>query len=157
MNNATDGITIIINNYQFYFKKLLTSRGIKIQIDVLTKEKIKTNALKVVSYLGGILGTCFMIYNYISPDTTIKTAGLVAAVASSILNRTNTLINYGYGNSSEYMNAETGTLNKKGLHDLKYLYKNKEKIRDEIINFVGGKARLSNEKILGKKSYVRKL
>ena len=57
MNNATDGITIIINNYQFYFYKLLTSRGIKIQIDVLTKEKIKTNALKVISYLGGILGT----------------------------------------------------------------------------------------------------
>ena len=98
-----------------------------------------------------------MIYNYISPDTTIKTAGLVAAVASSILNRTNTLINYGYGNPSEYMNAETGTLSKKGLHDLKYLYKNNQKFRDEIINFVGGKARLSSEKILGKKSYVRKL
>ena len=54
-----------------------------------------------------------MIYDYISPDTTVKTAGLVAAVASSILNKTNTLINYGYGTPFEYRNEETGTLNKK--------------------------------------------
>ena len=72
MNNATDRNTIIINNYQFYFNKLLTSRGIKIQNDVLSKETIKANALKVVSCSGGTAGTCFMIYTYISPDTTAK-------------------------------------------------------------------------------------
>ena len=34
-----------------------------------------------------------MIYNFISPDTTIKTVGYVATTASSVLKRTNTLIN----------------------------------------------------------------
>ena len=97
MNNATDRNTTNTNNYQFYFNKLLTSRGIKIQIDVLTKETIKANAFKAVSGISEIAGTCFMIYNYLSPDSTVKTAGLVAAGASSILNRTNTLLLYGYG------------------------------------------------------------
>ena len=59
-------------------------------------------------------------------------------------------MNYGYGISSEYMNEQTGTLNKKCLDDLYDLYKNNPKIRDEIINFVRGKAGLSNEKILDK-------
>ena len=101
MNNATDRNTININNYQFYFNKLLTSRGIQIQNDVLTKETFKANSLKVVSYLDGILGTCFMIYNHISPDTTVKTASLVVVSASSILNKTNILINYVYWTPSE--------------------------------------------------------
>ena len=46
MNNATDRNTKKINNCQFYFNKLLTSTGIKFQNDVLTKETIKTNALR---------------------------------------------------------------------------------------------------------------
>ena len=62
-----------------------------------------------------------MIYNYISPYTTVKTAGLLAAGASSILNRTITLISYGYGTPSEYMNEEIVTLNKNDKKDL-YLY-----------------------------------
>ena len=45
------------------------------------------------------------------------------------------------------MREETGTLNKKALDDLNDLYKNNQKFRDEIINFVGGNAGLSNEKI----------
>ena len=60
-----------------------------------------------------------MIYNFKFPDTTVKTAGLVAAGASSILKGTNTLINYAYGISSKYLNEATCTLNKKGLDDLK--------------------------------------
>ena len=43
MNNATDRKTININKYQLYFNKFLTSRGIKIQNDVLTKETVKAN------------------------------------------------------------------------------------------------------------------
>ena len=101
--------------------------------------------------MGGIAGTCFMIYNYISPDTTVKTAALLAAGASSILNRTNNLINYVYGTPSDYMNQETGTLNKKVLDGLNDIYKNNQKFRDELINFVGGKAGLSNEKIFDKR------
>ena len=127
MNNATDRNYIEIKDDQCYFNKLLTSRGFKIQNDVLTKETIKANALKVVSYLGGILCTCFKTNNHISPETTVKTAGLVLAGASSILNETNTLIGYGYWTPSEYMNEETVTFNKKGLDDLNDLYKNNQK------------------------------
>ena len=48
MINATDRKTINTNNYQFYFNKLVTSRGFKIQNDVLTKETIKANGLRLV-------------------------------------------------------------------------------------------------------------
>ena len=96
MINATDRNTINTDNYQIYFNKLFTSKGIKIQDDVLNKETIKAYGLKAVSSISGIVGTCFMIYNYMSPETTVKTAALVAA-GSNILNRTNTLFNYGYG------------------------------------------------------------
>ena len=41
------------------------------------------------------------MYNYTSPDTTMKTGGLVAAGASTMLNRTNTLVNYGFGEVGE--------------------------------------------------------
>ena len=51
MNKATDRNTVTINNYQFYFNKILKSRVFKIQNDVLTKETIIPTALKVVSYL----------------------------------------------------------------------------------------------------------
>ena len=78
--------------------------------------------------VGGIAGTGFMLYNFTSPETTVKTAPLVAASASSIINRTNTLINYGYVTCSEYLNEETGTLNKKSLEVLNDPYKNKSKI-----------------------------
>ena len=71
--------------------------------------------------------------------------------ASSILNKTNTLISYGYWTPSEYMNEETVTLNKKGLDDLNDPYENNQNFRDEIINFVGDKAGLINEKILDKR------
>ena len=40
MINATDRNTINHDAYQFYFIKLLTLKGIKIQNDVLTQEKI---------------------------------------------------------------------------------------------------------------------
>ena len=36
------------------------------------------------------MGTCFMIYSYISPGTAVEIAALVAGDASSALNRTNT-------------------------------------------------------------------
>ena len=44
-----------------------------------------------------------MIYNYIYPDTTVKSAGVVAMGASSILNRASTLVNYGYGEDLQSM------------------------------------------------------
>ena len=51
----------------------------------------------------------------------------------------------------EYMDEETEALNKKGGDNLNDLYNNNQNFRDEIINFVGDKAELSNEKILDKR------
>ena len=51
MNSATDKNTINKDNYIFYFNKLPTSRGVKIQNDVLTKEKLIAN---LVRYGGNI-------------------------------------------------------------------------------------------------------
>ena len=101
MNNATVRNTINRNNYQSQYNKLLTLRGIKIQNDVLTKETIKANVLRLVSALSGIMGTCIMIYKYISPDSTVKTASLVAGGASNIINRTKTIFRYGYGEKED--------------------------------------------------------
>ena len=47
MINATDRITINQDNYQFYFKKLLTLKGIKIQNDVLTQEMAKSDGFRL--------------------------------------------------------------------------------------------------------------
>ena len=51
--------------------------------------------------MSGITGTCFMIFSYMRPDSTVKTAALVAAGTNNILNRTNTLLNHGYGEKDE--------------------------------------------------------
>ena len=58
---------------------------------------VKAKSFRIVSTISGIICTCFMIYNFVSPDTTIKTAGYVAMGASNLLNRANTLVNVGYG------------------------------------------------------------
>ena len=69
-----------------------------------------------------------------SPDATAKTAALVAAGTSKTLNRTNTLLNYGYGDvkdealQEEYMDKETEALNKKGRNILNELYNNNRKL-----------------------------
>ena len=97
MINATYRNTINHDNYQFYFNKLLTLKGIKKQNDVLTKEMIKADGFRLSSTILGIIGICFMIYNYMSPDTKVKTAAHVASHASHMLNRTSTLLNYAYG------------------------------------------------------------
>ena len=44
-----------------------------------------------------------MIYNYIYPDMTVQNAGLVAMGATSLLSRTSTLVNYGYGEDLQSM------------------------------------------------------
>ena len=198
MTNARDRNIFNADNYQLYFIKLLTSKSIKIQNDVLTEETVKAHGLKSVSAISGIIGTCFMIYNYMGPDTTLKTAAYVAMHKSTMLNRTNTLFSHGYGDdevegcltrqetsladsvspiripasqigaavsrmrkdepsqgwtplTDEYINNKTGTLNKKGRDDLNNLYKNNQRFRDNIINFGGDKAGLSNDQIIDKR------
>ena len=108
-------------------------KGIKIQNDVLTQEMVKADGFRLASTTLGIIGTSFMIYNYMSPDTTVKTAGHVATSASNILNRASTLVNgtssmfhhLGCGEEEqrkqyieklqeEYINKGTGTSKKEG-------------------------------------------
>ena len=62
MINDTDRNTIN-HNYQFYFNKLLTLKGIKIQNDVLTQEMVKADGFRLAPTILGIIGPCFMIYN----------------------------------------------------------------------------------------------
>ena len=117
-----------------------------------------------------------MIYYYTSPDTTVRTAGHVASHTSHLLNRTSTLLNYAYGMESngedrgqrqdwdqelereqnlliqeEFIDEETGILNKEGQKNLNGLYVNNEKFRDEIINFVKNKMQLDLEAILDRR------
>ena len=101
MINATDRNTISHDNYQFYFNKLLTLKGIKIQNDVLTQEVVKANGLRLFSTILGIISSGLMIYNFMSPDITVRNAGHVATAASTMLNRTSTLLNYGFGRNQD--------------------------------------------------------
>ena len=49
-----------------------------------------------------------MINNYMNPDPTMRAAGLMAAVASAMLNRTNTLVIwYGWGNDVDPVGKES--------------------------------------------------
>ena len=155
------------DNYQFYFNKLLTLNNIKIQNDVLTKEKIVADWSKYAGGISGGLSALFMIYSCIKPDTTVRTAAQVTAHASQLINRTGTLLNYAWGEvgspssnqeydeerasslysntnqQEEYFDEETEALNKKGRDDLKDL-KNSQKFRDEVINVVGDTTGLDN-------------
>ena len=63
--NATDRNVINHDNYQFYFNKFLTLNNIKIQNDVLTKEMIIGKGMKILSNIGGIIGTGLIIVIFI--------------------------------------------------------------------------------------------
>ena len=66
LNSATNRNPINKDNYIFYFNKLLTSRGIKIQNDVLTKETVNANGLKTLLTKSGIIASflrCIIILN----------------------------------------------------------------------------------------------
>ena len=106
MINATDRKVINHDNYQFYFNKLLTLNHIKNQNDVLTKEMIKGESMKILSNIGGIIGTGLFIFNCFYPDSISRNAGTVAMGASTMLSRVNTLVNVGYG---EELEGETRT------------------------------------------------
>ena len=115
MINATDRNTINHDNYQFYFNKLLTLNGIKIQNHVLTEDLVKANFLQQLSTIGGIAGWGLIIFNHIYPNAILKTAGLVAMGASNMMNRANTLVNVGYG---EDMLSSWGTKTEGSSTDL---------------------------------------
>ena len=123
---------------------------------------VKADGFRLAATILGIIGTCFMIYNYMSPDKTVKTAGHVATSESNILNRASTLVNFGCGEKEqrkqfieklheEYINEETGILNKEGRRYLYRLYGNNEEFREVKINFVRDKTELDLEVILDKR------
>ena len=61
MINATDRNTINNDNYQFYFNKVVTSKGIKIQNDFLTQEMVKADGFRLASTILGIIGTVHVL------------------------------------------------------------------------------------------------
>ena len=85
--------------------------------------------------------------------------------ASTMLSRVNTLVNVGYGEelkgetrssytdqcNCDFVNEETGILNRNGEKFLNKLYINNEEFREEIINFVKDKKELDLDLILDKR------
>ena len=155
--NATDRNTINHDIDQFYFNKLLTLKGIKIQNDILTQEKNKADGFRLISTILGILSPGFMIFNYIYPDMTVKNAGLVAMDASSMLSRASTLGNYGYGEDLQSMLENQG---QSPLHhdqgtcfadDLQSSFANTiEKIQEEYIDEEKGNLNRKGQQYLNK-------
>ena len=124
--------------------------------------------IKNLSTIGGIISSGLIIFSYIYPDIISRNAGSVAMGASTMLSRVNTLVNVGYGEEfnndlrssfansrntiqDEYINEETGILNRKGEKFLTRLYGNKEEFREEIINFFKDNKELDFELILDKR------
>ena len=96
MNSATDRNTINTDNYIFYSNKFLTSKGIKIQNDVLTKEKFVTNCLKYGGSIIGFVGFLLRIYYIFKPDSTVRAAAQKTTRAGHLIKR-NTLASFAYG------------------------------------------------------------
>ena len=69
--------------------------------------------MKILSNIGGIIGTGLFIFNCFYPDSITRNAGTVAMGASTMLSRVNTLVNVGYGEElegktrSSYTDSET--------------------------------------------------
>ena len=133
---------------------------------------IKGKGMKILSNIGGIIGTGLFIFNCFCPDSISRNAGTVAMGASTMFSRVNTLVNVGYGEelegetrssytdqgssytdqcNCEFVNEEMGILNRKGGKFLNKLYINNEEFREEIINFVKDKKDLDLDLILDKR------
>ena len=58
---------------------------------------VKGKVMKILSNIGGIIGTGLFIFNCFYPNSISKNAGIVAMGAITMLSRVNTLVNIGYG------------------------------------------------------------
>ena len=94
---ATDRNTINHDNYIFYFNELPKLNNIKIQNDVLTKERIMGKGIKSLPNFGGFISSGLIIFSFIYPGIISLNAGSVAMGASTVLSRVNTLVNVEYG------------------------------------------------------------
>ena len=100
LNSAAGRNTINTDNHQFYFNKLLTSRGIKIQNIVLTKETVRAISINYTGYAAMAISLLLSIYNILKPDPTARAAAQVITRAGQLINRTNTLPSFAYGTES---------------------------------------------------------
>ena len=142
MINATDRNTINHDNYQFYFNKLLSLKGIKIQNDVSTQEVVKADGLRFASTVLSIIIAAFMIYNYLNPDTTVRKAGHVATAASNRFNRTNTLLNYGFGEDQGTCFADKRSCSTDRDQDLEH-----ERERNPIQEYIDLRSSFTDEEV----------
>ena len=62
---------------------------------------IRGKGTKILSNIGGIIGTGLFIFNCFYPDSISRNAGTVAMGASTMLSTVNTLVNVGYGEELE--------------------------------------------------------
>ena len=126
---------------------------------------IMGKGMKFLSNIDGIIGAGLFIFNCFYPNSISRNAGTVAMGASTMLSRVNTLVNVGYGEELEgetrssytdqcnydFVNEETGILNRKRGRFLNKLYINNEEFREEIINYVKDKKELDLDLILDKR------
>ena len=57
--------------------------------------------MKILSNIGGIIGTGLFIFSCFYPNSMSRNAGTVAMGASTMLSRVNTLVKVGYGEELE--------------------------------------------------------
>ena len=62
---------------------------------------IKGKGMKILSNIGGIIGTGLFIFNCFYPNSISRNAGTVAMGASTIMSRVNTIVNVRYGEELE--------------------------------------------------------
>ena len=72
-----------------------------------------------------------VIYNCISPSTSVRTEAHVAAHTSHILNRTSALVNFVYGVSSMYNHTDQEDGHKQELIQDEYMDKETENLNEK--------------------------
>ena len=101
--DPVDRNIICRDSFKSCFNKLLVSRGIEVQNDGLKIEVVSAKWTKWGSYIFGTISSAFMMYDYITKQLN-ENGWLLAGAASTIRNRTITMINggsYGYGVGEE--------------------------------------------------------
>ena len=79
------------DNYILYFHVNLKLKVVKIQNDVLTKEKISRDFYHQTSYAACIFGTLLGSCNFLTPDLTIKADDYVPLATGTGLHKVDTI------------------------------------------------------------------
>ena len=100
LKSATDRNTINTGNYQSYFNNLLTSRGTKIQKDVITKETVRAKFIKYTGYAATTISLLLSMNNIFKLYPKVRSPAQKTTGAGHSINRTNTLPSFAYGTES---------------------------------------------------------